>query len=377
MPLDDHCRSWIAQWDESDQHRTGTTGDKHTSEWLFQEASRLGASAKIYEFPFIRKKVRLAHLQTSDKRYEGVPMFDGGTTSESTDYWPLSDTPAEESILVLDGSRPSIPLDRARGMRELNGIVVVSSLQVPGIALINADSFEQPFGPPVLQVPSEFRSELLAAASSNEDAALTVVLEDQDTTAANIEATIPGTRSDLAPLVVMTPKSSWYTSTAERIGGIVCWLECIRHFVEHPPLRDVIFTANTGHELGHVGLSRFLSTNPHLVTDAYLWVHFGANFAATDSNVRLQSSSEFHLLTMRSMLEKHNITVDSEARPGTRPGGEARNIFDGGGEYVSILGSNQLFHHPNDRFATNVDLPRLVRIRSALVGCVQRWAASV
>ena len=377
MPLDDHCRSWITQWDSSDQHRTGTNGDRHTSEWLFQEASRLGARAKIYEFPFIRKEVRLAFLQTSDKRYEGVPMFDGGATSESPDLWPLSGTPTEDSILVLDGSRPGIPLDSARRMRELRGIVVVSSLQIPGIALLNADSFERPFGPPVLQVPSEFRSELLEAASTNESASFSVVFEVQNTTAANVETTIPGTRSDLAPLVVMTPKSSWYTSTAERIGGIVCWLECIRHFVEHPPLRDVIFTANTGHELGHVGLTRFLSTNPHLTTDAYLWVHFGANFAASGSNLRLQSSSEFHLRTMRSVLEKHNITVDSEAGPGTRPGGEARNIFDGGGEYVSILGSNQLFHHPNDRFATNVDLPRLIRIRSALVECVQRWAASV
>ena len=377
MPLEDQCNSWIVQWDASDQHRTGTSGDRHTSEWLLEEASALGARAKLFEFPFIRKEVRRALLKTPNKQYEGVPLFDGGSTSDITDSWCLSSAPIEDSILVLDGFRSSISLESARHIRELRGIVVFSNLQVPGLALLNADSYGRPYGPPVLQVPSEFKQELLAAADSNQPASLSIVLEDQITDASNVEATIPGTKPDLASLVVMTPKSSWYTSTAERIGGIVCWLECIRHFVEHPPDRDVIFTANTGHELGHVGLARFLETNPQLAREAYLWVHFGANFGAIDSNVRLQSSSENHMSTMRSILGKHDVSVSSEAKPGTRPGGEARNIFDGGGEYASILGSNRLFHHPADRFDSNVDLPRLLRIRSALVECVQHWATSV
>jgi hypothetical protein len=117
-----------------------------------------------------------------------------------------------------------------------------------------------------------------------------------------------------------------------------------------------------------------LEANSQLAKKAFLWVHLGANFGAVDSNVRLQSSSDIHLGTLRTMLARHNIAVASEAKPGIEPGGEARNIFDGGGEYVSILGSNRLFHHPNDRFNINVDLPRLLSIRSALIECVQRWA---
>ena len=377
MPLDDHCHSWIAQWDGTDQHRTGTAGDKQTSEWLRREASSLGAEAKLYEFPFIRKDVRTSFLQTAHEKYKGFPMLDGGTTSGGDSSGELSLTPEKDSILVLAESNSDTSLESARGSQELEGIVVVSNLRLPGLALINADSYGRPYGPPVLQVASEFKQELLAAADSNQRASLSIALDEQITDASNVEARIPGTRPELAPLVVMTPKSSWYTSTAERIGGIVCWLECIRHFVKHAPIRDVIFTANTGHELGHVGLTRFLEINPQLEQDAYLWVHFGANFGATDSNIRLQSSSESHLQTMRSTLKKHNITVASEAKPGIRPGGEARNIFDGGGEYVSILGSNRLFHHPDDRFESNVDLPRLIRIRSAMVECVQRWAANV
>lgn len=377
MPLDDHCRSWITQWDASDQHRTGTAGDRRTSDWLLKEASRLGAKAKLYEFPFIRKDVHTALLKTTHKNYDGFPMFDGGTTLDGDSSGVMSTTSDKDSILVLDEFNSDTSLESARRSQELKGVVVVSNLRIPGLALLNADSYGRPYGPPVLQLPSEFRRELLDAADSNQHASLSIVLDDQSTDASNVEATIRGTRTDLAPVVIMTPKSSWYTSTAERIGGIVCWLECIRHFVEHPPTRDVIFTANTGHELGHVGLARFLETSPQLTKGAHLWVHFGANFGATDSNVRLQSSSENHLSTMRSILRKHNVSVSSEANPGFRPGGEARNIFDSGGEYASILGSNRLFHHPNDRFNTNVDLPRLLCIRSAMLECVQHWATSV
>jgi len=41
---------------------------------------------------------------------------------------------------------------------------------------------------------------------------------------------------------------------------------------------------------------------------------------------------------------------------GQRPLGEARNIYDGQGRYVSILGRNGLFHHPADQWPHAVDL---------------------
>lgn len=376
MSLSDQVCAWIERWDGSDQHRTGTAGDWQTSEWLLEEISSLGAGAELSSFPFIRKNVQTAQLTIGHKHYAGVPMFDGGSTSSRGCLGCLSTIPKEDSILVLtDASSDS--LNQVRRVQDVKGIVMVSDSRTPGLALLNADSFEKPFGPPVLQVSSEFREDLIDCACSNESAMLSVVFDDQRTTACNVETKIAGTKPDLAPLVVMTPKSSWYTSTAERIGGIVCWLECIRHFVEHQPSRDVIFTANTGHELGHVGLDRFLKSKPCLTKDAFLWVHFGANFGASESKIRIQSSLHSHLRTLRLRFEKHGITIASEVEPGIRPGGEARNIFDGRGEYVSILGSNRLFHHPDDRFATNVDLPRLLRIKSALIDCVQSWASSV
>jgi Major Facilitator Superfamily len=50
--------------------------------------------------------------------------------------------------------------------------------------------------------------------------------------------------------------------TAERGGGLVCWLESLRALIAAPPACEVIFTANSGHELGHLGLDDFMAHRP-------------------------------------------------------------------------------------------------------------------
>jgi len=59
------------------------------------------------------------------------------------------------------------------------------------------------------------------------------------------------------------------------------------------------------------------------------------------------------------------VAPDVETPVGTRARGEARNIFDGGGRYVSLLGGNGLFHHPDDRWPDAVDAERLAKLAQA------------
>src|SRR3954468_12482804 len=96
-----------------------------------------------------------------------------------------------------------------------------------------------------------------------------------------------------APVVVMTPRSSWWQSTAERGGGIVCWLETLRALLAARPSRPVVFTANTGHELGHLGLDDFIARRPgwdrSAVGGGALWVHYGANIGARGGALSLVS----------------------------------------------------------------------------------------
>jgi hypothetical protein len=198
-------------------------------------------------------------------------------------------------------------------------------------------------------------------------------VELEKTQAYNVAAKVTGRRADLAPLVIMTPRSGWWRSTPERGGGIVVFLECVRHFVRNPPDRTVIFTANSGHELGHLGFDAFTATPDGRFDAAFAWLHLGANFAAPDTRIRLQASTQSWLDDALARFRDRAIECDATA-VGTRPLGEARNVFDGGGHYVSILADNPLFHHPDDRWPHAVDVERTRVATEIMVAVADRLA---
>jgi hypothetical protein len=76
---------------------------------------------------------------------------------------------------------------------------------------------------------------------------------------------------------------------------------------------------------------------------------------------------------MDRALETQHVAVGARTEVGEMPYGEARDIHAGRGAYVSILGSNGLFHHPEDRWPDSVDLPRTLAVAQAfrqLVGAL-------
>ena len=252
--------------------------------------------------------------------------------------------------------------------------VAAGDLVRPGLSLLNADHYTEPYGPPVLQVATEHLQWLEAARDSAEPVRLVAHVTLEHTQASNVQVRISGADTSLPPLVVMTPRSAWWTCTSERGGGISLWLECARHFAANRPDRTVIFTANTGHELGHVGLQRYLDSVPELINHAHAWVHLGANFAAMDSELRFQASTQELMNQGLAALTARGIDERIVTPLGERPLGEARNIYDGGGHYVSLLGNNKLFHHPEDRWPEAVDLDRTLALSQAMLEVVGRLA---
>ena len=369
----------IRAWDEESEHRTGADGDLRTSEMLVNRLAGAGVSAQIVEFPFERRVPTDCFVEVGDDHIAGLPLFDGGETDGILEASLV--TAGEDGAIGLGhafatGGPDNRLLPTHRGGNTHQALIGIARSTTPGIAMLNADSFTQPFGVPVLIVDGAHEQELISAAQKGALAKLNVCFEIERSTATNVEVRVSGQRSDLAPLVVMTPKSSWWTSTAERCGGIAAWLACIREVAKSKPKRDVIFTANTGHELGHVGLEYFLSQNPDLARNAHAWVHLGANFASKGCQIRIQYSND----DLRTRFVKHlsdcEVQVASEVSGDVRPGGEARNIYDAGGNYVSMLGSNSLFHHPDDRMDNNVDLMTAERTRNAVVATVEELSSA-
>jgi hypothetical protein len=216
-------------------------------------------------------------------------------------------------------------------------------------------------------VPTEAAAWLHDAARTGRTLNLEIEVDLDATSASNVQTRIEGTRPELAPLVVMTPRSGWWTSTAERVGGISVWLNAVRCFAKVQAERTLICTANSGHELDHLGLDAYLASAPALVKGAHAWVHLGANFASRDAPIRIQAATPELMATALEAIRSRGITDIKITPAGSRPLGEARNIHDGGGRYVSLLGLNRWFHNPDDRWPLTVDVEKTARLNDAML----------
>jgi hypothetical protein len=208
----------------------------------------------------------------------------------------------------------------------------------------------------VLQVSSEEASWLGEQAKAGSQVRLIAQVKRTTANAVNVTAKIAGTDSSLPPLVIMTPRSGWYTCASERGGGIVCWLELMRTLKDTRPARDIVFVASSGHELGHLGINAFVDARPGIVKNSVGWMHFGANIGATveAGNTVQASDDEFEARLTKEMMPA-GLSVDRRVPRGTVPGGEAEVVHRGGGHYVSVIGRNALFHNPEDRGSKTVD----------------------
>jgi hypothetical protein len=384
--LTERIRAHIVGWDAIPDHRTGTLGDQRTAQWLAERVRAAGAVAELETFPFQRRVPGDCHVSDGTHRAEGVPLFDGGETGPEGIRGALGrlavgdGSPAHPIVVAPFAPTPSHPasraLEAARRSGRYRAIVAVAAGDgvAPGLALLNADSYGAPYGPPVLQVATAHAGWLERAAAEGRAVTLAAPMTVETVPAHNVLARIEGIRPELAPLVVMTPRSAWWTCTSERAGGIAVWLEALRRLTATAPARPVLFTANTGHELGHVGLEHFLERRPGLVQGAHAWVHLGANFAARGGQVLYQASDDSLLRLGLDALAAHDTAPDAVTPLGQRPLGEARDVYDGGGRYVSLLGSNPLFHHPADRWPQAVDLAKTERLTRAMVTAIARLA---
>ena len=364
MTMQDRVGRIIDEYASQGIHRTGTEVDHLSADWLKAQISGLGVEASETSFPFRRVQPVENALYLQDLKISGVPLYDCRYTGPAGLSGTLGELGSRADIGVImalpyAASAQGQRIHAARLAGEHQAIVIVTDETLPseGAALLNAEHFTQPFGPPVLQVANAHWSAIKAARNSASTVTLKVDCRYVDAVARNIGARISGSNPALAPLVIMTPRSGWWACASERGGGIACFLEMMRALRANQPQRDIIFTANTGHELGHTGLDHYLHDQAGLIKSAHLWVHLGANFAARyGAAVRLQYSDQMAVETMAPWLKANRLAPASQTLGDERPLGEARNIFDGGGRYISILGSNGLFHHPADVWPNAVDL---------------------
>jgi hypothetical protein len=355
----------------SDQgvHRTATDVDTRSADWLAREVEDAGLAASREAFTIDRVDPVEAFVEAGGRRIAGFPLFDAAFTDAAGVSGRLGVSASGSNVALLDltpNAAATGAVGQARRAGNYAALVCVTRGGRPGLCPSNADSFTAPFGPPVVQVSSEDGAWL--AERANEGASVRVVAQAHRATASayNVTASIAGGDRGLPPLVIMTPRSGWYTCASERGGGIVCWLELMRALRSTRLSRDVLFVASSGHELGHLGINAFVDKRPGVVARSAAWMHFGANIgAATDPGNTVQSSDDESESRLTNALAAAGLRVDRRVPRGTVPGGEAEVVHRGGGTYVSVIGRNALFHHPADKDAGVVDAAAVARFVDA------------
>jgi len=340
-------------------HRTGWEADDRVTEWLMGALERGGVTASSHVFEFPRVKIRAAHLEVDGRRVEGIPLHDGAPTSPEGVFGRLittEDARSGPSLLVLDDAR-RLPQILETPTEDLAGVILVTGDAEGDIVLRNAERIDDPFGLPVIQVSRKDAAPLLEPVEGK-TARIVLDFQRQASTATNVIGSLES-RGAKGLVVVMTPKSGWYTCASERGGGIAITLALAAYLAALPERqKDVLFLFTSGHEINQYGLACLLRDHPELREQAEAWVHLGASIGASRQIWwRLYSrDSELRNLFTQS-LSREGFDDIPWAAEDERPVGESKQVFDK--RFVSIIGMHAYFHGPNDIPSLAVDANRV------------------
>ena len=348
-------------------HRAGRPGDDAATDWLLAELAAVGVAgaAQVWDFPQVDWTA--AEVRLAAGAVDGIPLFDGALRSvrgrlglaEAADGAEIvvaalaRDDPRHFSAAVY----PYLAQLEAAGAQ---AVVLIIGDPDGDHAVRNAEYPRDPLRLPVLQVAPRDGGPLLAAAQAGEDAELVIEGGRQAAAAANVVARIDGTEADASPVGLMTPKSGWFTCAAERGGGIAVWLELAARVQAKPGRRPLELVCSSGHELHHLGLEFFLEELGEAAQEVHAWLHLGASIGSRNGQARFAASDQALFETAQAALQRRQIA--REPFPVGQSGfGEARNIGEIGGRFVSFLGGHPYFHSPQDTYDRCVDAESVAR----------------
>ena len=355
----------LRRWEALGDHRTGGAGDRATAAWLVDELAEASLAASVDEFPFPRRTPGVCSVSDGVKKVAGVAYADGGATDLRGVAAPasLAAAPGAGGVGVLWGSpveEDNDAVDAARDAGSFDALVVATR---GGLRLRDAESYAEPYGPPVVQVDAKESAWLFATAKAGMRLEVKATVRRDASFTSNVVATVPGADAGLAPVVVACERTAWRAATGEAGGAVALWLACARFLATARPRRTVEFVAAAGREVGHPGLARRLDARD--AAAAHCWVLIGPDVAAKGSGVVWQASTrrrrDAGLRALRALGQR-------DAAAPAEPRGEAAAFVDDGATFVALSGAaNGELHGDGDTLARNVDEAKLARLHTMLL----------
>ena len=383
--------SWVARlvatFDASGIHRVGTLGDHASGAWFENEAAANGIDVSRMASPLQRTIVDEAYLECAGLRIDGLPMFDAPSAADVTGKLCLSGNAGEIGLAEFPSNAASIkgqPLENLRRSTKHAALVVATRGTGDSLAPINAQYYNTPFGPPVLQVAGMHHAFLAAQAGNNAPVKFVSTYRRETADSFNIAAVARSGSNDAnnASIAVVTPRTGWWESTAERAGGMVAWLAAVHAAGACKQAgtlkRDFHAYATCGHELGHLGLQTLTQQHAPLVKAAKYWLHLGANLGgAGNLTMMIRAADTADAEAMRDLLVAEGYPAQHIlVEPISKISGEGHDLAHLGAKVLSLAGSNLHFHAASDRWPGNVNAAGIASISRAVARWVTMQAGS-
>ena len=246
------------------------------ADWLAAEVAALGAEAAIEKFALDRLDPIAAFLEIDGARIEAVPVFDAPAT-DAAGIWAGSGRSAATPTSPSPNChrKPSIAANSSgcAASRRHRGFVVVCDGESPGLAPAECRKFPRDL---MVRRRSTFRARRATACSPRRRRA--------PGPARRREPPHPGHRSQrghLARAATVRQRGAARRDDAAQLMVAIDRRARRRHRLlardtaravrRRRRARPVIFTANSGHELGHLGLDDFVARRPGLGSAGIRW----------------------------------------------------------------------------------------------------------
>ena len=374
----------VREFDGSGVHRVGTPGDIASGEWLLSEASMKGMTVSKMPVGFDRTIIDEAYLECAQRRIEALPMFDSPATPGNGIAGLFSREGGDGQIGYAEftpnaASIKGQPLEKIRAATRHSALVVATLSKSGSLSPINAQHFSSPFGPPVLQVAGMHSEFLQEQAADKMPIKVYSAIRKERTESFNIEVCTRALAAE-KPVVIVTPRTGWWESTAERAGGLLAWLAGVeiagRLQNENRLRRQVLAYATCGHELGHIGLDELIRQRGKLLPKARYWLHLGANLGtASNLQMMIRADTPDDGNCMRDLLIAEGYPADFVAvEPIAKVSGEGHDLVKLGAKVLSLAGSNHYFHDASDRWPGNINAVGVASISRAVARWVEQQA---
>jgi len=341
------------------EHRTGGAGERAVAGWFSQRCRDAGADVELLPFTvpgFVPTNITL-RLDGTDIAADAL-YYSGSTGPEGVRgplvSWEVAD---ENSIALAEVHTPfnfgmpglNAVVEKARNTRA-QALVAITNGIADGCVQQNVAPSDAPTGVPTLLVAPKDAGPLVSAAGGSSEVFACLDASFTSVTGSNVVAALDGGTG--GTLVVLTSLSGWYTCAAERAPGIVGALAILDRYAAMPvdarPGRLVV-AATSGHELHHAGLTTLLKSHGGGWRGGR-FLQLGASICCTQWNHAqgfVLGFDEGDANALRKMLAEARVPI-VVAEPDARPKGEGRDIDAGGWPVVSLSGTHQHFHTPED-----------------------------